>query len=124
MFDINEIMRQALEAGERAAQQRSEPMEQSREGAEKGAAGEEARKQAVENWQRQVELLGQMSGPDAMTQAGDAQALLQKTMDQAVAAKTPLDMGGMMNQLFGENMSLVSAAMETLAMKKEEDEER
>lgn len=30
----------------------------------------------------------------------------------------------MMDQLFGENMSLVSAAMETLAMKKEEGEER
>lgn len=69
-------------------------MEQSRESAEKGAAGEEARKQAVENWQRQVELLGQVSGPDAMTQMGDAQALLQKTMNQKAAAKTPLDMGG------------------------------
>lgn len=96
MFDIDEIVRRAQEATDRASRQLEESMEKSREIAEKTAAEAAARQQEAEdraaaqtaaNQQRQVEILGELFRPEAM-----------------------------MDRLFGEDMGVLAAALETLAM--------
>lgn len=72
---------------------------------------------------RQVEILGQVFDADAMAQMADAQALLEKAVDEKVAAATALGVEGMMDQLFGEDMGILSAALETLALEEEDDED-
>ena len=141
MFDIDELMKRAQAASDAASQQLQESMEKSRkiaEQAQKDAekAAEDAAKrqndegQAAEldaaNQQRQVEILGQMFSPEAMAQMAVNQELIQQAVDEKVAAAAALGAEGMMGQLFGEDMGVIAAALETLAMEEEdgEDEER
>ena len=141
MFDIDELMKRAQAASDAASQQLQESMEKSRkiaEQAQKDAekAAEDAAKrqndegQAAEldaaNQQRQVEILGQMYSPEAMAQMAVNQELIQQAVDEKVAAAAALGAEGMMGQLFGEDMGVIAAALETLAMEEEdgEDEER
>lgn len=139
MFDIDEIMKQAQEAGDRASQQLNESMEKSRKIAEQSraaaekakaekaareqAAAERAAEQIAASQQRQVEILGQVFSPDAMAQMASNEALLQQMVDEKVAGAAALGVEGMMGQLFGEDMGVISAALETLAMEEDGDEE-
>lgn len=136
MFDIDEIMRQAQAASEAASQQLRESMEKSRklteqtqadtDKTEAERASHEAEERAAEldaaNRQRQVEILGQIFSPDAMAQMAAAQELLQKAVDEKVAAATALGMEEMMDQLLGEDMGMISAALETLAMEEADED--
>lgn len=137
MFDIDELMKRAQAASDAASQQLQESMEKSRkiaEQAQKDAekAAEDAAKrqndegQAAEldaaNQQRQVEILGQMFSPDVMAQMTVNQELIQQAVDEKVAAAGALGAEGMMGQLFGEDMGVIAAALETLAMEEEDGE--
>ena len=137
MFDIDEIMRRAEAARDAASQQLSESMDKSRKlaeqmqadaeraqaerEAEQRKAADPAAGQEEANRQRQVEILGQVFDADAMAQMADAQALLEKAVDEKVAAATALGVEGMMDQLFGEDMGILSAALETLALEEEDE---
>lgn len=145
MVDIEEMMRRAQEASEAASRQLNESIEKSKKIAEKMQADaekakaetaarqreEEARSagQEAANQQRQVEILGQMFSPEAMAQMADTEALIRKTVDEKVAETAALGVEGMMGQLFGEDMGVIAAALETLAMEdgdgdeEEEDQE-
>lgn len=139
MFDIDEIMKRAQEASDSASKQLNESIEKSRKiaeqaqaEAEKAEAEEAAKRQEAEaraaeqsaaNQQRQVEILGQMFSPEAMAQLAANEELLQKKVDERVAEAAALGVEGMMNQLFGEDMGIISAALETLAMEEENEEE-
>ncbi|WP_195985576.1 DUF1266 domain-containing protein [Clostridium sp. D33t1_170424_F3] len=135
MFDIEEIMKRAQEASEAASRQLNESIEKSqkiaeqmREDAEKAKAEKAARQQETEaqaaaNQQRQVEILGQMFSPEAMAQMADNEALIQQLVDEKVSETAALGVEGMMDQLFGEDMGVIAAALETLAMEDGEDAE-
>ena len=149
MFDIDEIMRRAEAARDAASQQLNESMEKSRKiaeqtmadtekadaeraAAEKTAMEEVAEKQKAEeqsagqeatNQQRQVEILGQMFSQEAMEQIAANQEQIQAEIARQVADCAAMGVEDMMNQLFGEKMGIISAAMETLAMEEDEDDE-
>ncbi len=139
MIDMEEMMRRAQEASEAASRQLNESIEKSKKiaeqmqaDAEKAAAERVARQREAEaqtaeqvaaNQQRQVEILGQMFSPEAMAQMGDTQALIQKTVDDKVAEATALGVEGMMGQLFGEDMGVIAAALETLAMEEDDGDD-
>lgn len=143
MFDIDELLKQAQAASEAASQRLRDSMEKSRKiaeqakaDAEKTAAEAEEKRQKAEepaagqdaaNQRRQVEILGQRFDPDAMAQMAANEALIQQAVDEKAAAAAALGVEGMMSQLFGEDMGIVSAALETLAMEEgdeDEDDER
>lgn len=139
MVDIEEMMRRAQEASEAASRQLNESIEKSKKIAEKMQADaekakaekaarqreEEARSagQEAANQQRQVEILGQMFSPEAMAQMADTEALIRKTVDEKVAETAALGVEGMMGQLFGEDMGVIAAALETLAMEDDDGDE-
>ena len=149
MFDIDEIMRRAEAARDAASQQLNDSMEKSRkiaeqtmadtekedaeraaakkaamEGvAEKQKAEEQSAGQEAANQQRQVEILGQMFSQEAMEQMAANQEQIQAEIARQVADCAAMGVEDMMNQLFGEDMGIISAAMETLAMEEDEDDE-
>ena len=149
MFDIDEIMRRAEAARDAASQQLNESMEKSRkiaeqtmadtekadaertaakkaameEVAEKQKAEEQSAGQEAANQQRQVEILGQMFSQEAMEQIAANQEQIQAEIARQVADCATMGVEDMMNQLFGEKMGIISAAMETLAMEEDEDDE-
>ena len=137
MFDMDELMKRAQAASDEASQQLQESMEKSRKIAEQAqkdaekAAEDAAKRQSDEgqaaqqdaaNQQRQVEILGQMFSPEAMAQMAVNQELIQQAVDEKVAAAAALGAEGMMDQLFGEDMGVIAAALETLAMEEEEED--
>lgn len=135
MVNIEEMMKRAQQASENASKQLNESMEKSRKiaeqnkaDAEKAEAEKQLRKQEAEaqnaaNQQRQVEILGQMFSPEFMAQMTDMEAMIQQKVNEKVEEVTALGLEGMMNQLLGEDMGVIAAALETLAMENEEDEE-
>lgn len=72
-----------------------------------------------------MEILGQIFSEDVMAQMAANQQHIQEMVDQRVAeaSSAALDSVGMLNQLFGEDLGVLSAAMETLAMEEEDGEE-
>lgn len=138
MFDIDEIMKRAREASENASKQLNESMEKSKKIAEqnekavneakekeqcrKQEAENQAKEQMAANEKRQVEILGQMFNADEMAQMASAEALMQQSIKAQVTKATAQNMEDMMEQLFGEDMAMVTAALETLAMEEDNDE--
>lgn len=125
MFDINEIMKRAQQAKEQALDSVKETMEKNEErtneiqvpGAEKSASisAAEVEEGIDVNMQRQVEILGQMFEKDSMAQMTVNEELLQKMVHDTA--------GDLMEHLFGEDMGVLAAALETLEMEDAEDEE-
>ena len=133
MFDINEIMKRAQQASEQAADSIKETFEKSEEIVSKievpnseespsisAAGGEE---QIATNTKRQVEILGQMFGPDSMTQMAANEELLQKMVNDKVTEAAASTAENLIGQLFGEDMGVIAAALETLEMEDGGDEE-
>ena len=133
MFDINEIRKRAQQAGERASDSVKKTIEKSEErineleiqSAEKRASisADEVEEQLAANTGRQVEILGRMFGPDSMAQMTVNEELLQKMVNDKVAEAASSTAGDLMEQLFGEDMGVLAAALETLEMEDADDEE-
>ena len=110
-----------------------ETMERTRNGSgkiqvsssEKETAGicDEVEEQIAANTQRQVEILGQIFGPDSMAQMAANEELLQKMVNDKAAEAASAAAGGLMEQLFGEDMGILAAASGTLEMEDADDEE-
>lgn len=140
MVDINEIMRRAEAARDAASKQLSESLEKSRkivEGARidtpketaeeynQQSSEDHATEQSAANQQRQVEILGQIFDSDAMAQIAANQEQIQAEVARQVSDCAALGAEELMGQLFGEDMGIIAAALETLAMDEDdEDEER
>lgn len=144
MFDMDELMKRAQEASDAASRQLQESMEKSRKIVEQQEAAvtkkaakepeerkngeEEDARQDAANQQRQVEILGQMFSPEIMEQMAATQEQIQAEVARQVGDCASLGVEGMMNQLFGEDIGAIAAAMETLAMEEEgednDEEER
>ncbi len=123
MFDINKIMKQAQQAKEQALDSVKETMEKNEErineievhGSEQSASisAAEVEEQISANTQRQVEILGQMFGPDSTAQMAVNEEVLQKMVHDTA--------GDLMEHLFGEDMGVLAAALETLEMEDADD---
>ena len=64
--------------------------------------------------ERQVEILGQIFSADAMAQMAASEELLKKMVEEKVAEATASAEGNIMEQLFGEDMGVLAAALEML----------
>ena len=116
MFDINEIMKRAQQASEQAADSIKETFEKSEEIVSKieapnpeespSISAAEAEEQIAANTKRQVEILGQMFGPDSMAQMAANEELLQKMINDKVTEATASATEDFMEQLLGEDMGL------------------
>ena len=134
MLDINEIRKRAQQASERAASNMKKTFEKSEELIEKleisptpespSPSAEEVEAQLAANTQRQVEILGQIFDSDTMAQMAANEEMLQKMVQDKVAEATA-STDSIMETLFGEDMGVLAAALETLAMEDEDadDEE-
>ncbi len=132
MFDINKIMKQAQQAKEQALNSVRETMEKNEERineievpiSEQDASisAAEVEKQIALNTQRQVEILGQIFGPDSMAQMALNEELLQRMVNDKVAEAASSTAGDLMEHLFGEDMGVLAAALETLEMEDADDE--
>lgn len=133
MLDLDEILKQARQAKEQALASVKETMEKNEErisriqvsSSEKdtAASADEVEEQIAANTQRQVEILGQIFGPDSMAQMAANEELLQKMVNDKAAEAASAAAGGLMEQLFGEDMGILAAALETLEMEDADDEE-
>ena len=91
MLDIDEIRKKAQQTKEQALASMKETMEKNEEriskieapGADKAASisAAEMEEQITANTERQVEILGQMFGPDSMAQMAVNEELLQKMVN-------------------------------------------
>lgn len=126
MFDLNEIMKRAQQATEQASASVKKTTEKNEErineikvpSSEKSASmtAAEVEEQIAANTGRQVEILGQMFGPDSMAQMAVNEEMLQKMVEDKVAQATTSATENFMGQLFGEDMGILAAALETLEM--------
>ena len=129
MFDINEIRKRAQQASEHATDSMKKAVEKSEEliskievpSSEKSASipAAEVEEQINANTQRQVEILGQIFERSDMAQMAVSQEQLQKAADEKAAAAAE----SLMEQLFGEDMGVLAAALEMLEMEDAGEEE-
>ena len=126
MLDINEIRKRAQQASERAADSMKKTFEKSEEliqkieisstEKEESVSAAEAEAQIRAGTERQVELLGQILGADGVAQMTANEERLQKMVDEKVARATASASENLMEQLFGEDMGILAAALEMLEM--------
>ena len=132
MFDINEIMKQAQQAKAQALDSVKETIEKTEErinesevpssGKNTSISATEVEEQSSINTQRQVEILGQIFGLDSMDQMAVNEELLQEMVNNKVAEATSSAVGDLMEHLFGEDMGVLAAALETMEMEDMDDE--
>lgn len=64
-----------------------------------------------------------MFRPAAMARMAANEALIQQMADEKVAETAVLGVEGMMGRLFGEDMGVIAAALETLAIEEDDGED-
>ena len=126
MLDLNEIRKRAQQASERAADSMKKTFEKSEElvqkiqvpGAEKedSVSAAEAEAQLNANTERQVQILGQIFGADSMAQMAANEEQLQKMVQEQIDAAAAAATENIMEQMFGEDMGVLAAALEMLEM--------
>lgn len=124
MLDIDEIRKRAQQASERAANSMKKTFKKSEELVQKieisstekeaSISAAEAEEQINASTERQVEILGQIFGADSMAQMAVSEELLQKMVNEKVAEASASAAENWMEQLFGEDMGVLAAALETL----------
>ena len=133
MLDINEIRKRAQQASERAADSMKKTFEKSEEllqrievsssEKETSVSAVEAEEQINANTERQVEILGQIFGADGMAQMAVNEEQLQKMVDEKVAEASASTAENWMEQMLGEDMGVLAAALEMLEMEDADEEE-
>lgn len=132
MLDINEIRKRAQQASEKATDAMKKTFEKSEElidklevadlEQEESISAAKVEEQLNANTDRQVEILGQIFGTGDMAQMAVNEELLQKMVNDKVAQATASTAEEVMGQLFGEDMGVLSAALETLEMEDTDEE--
>lgn len=65
-----------------------------------------------------MEILGQMLGPDGLAQMAYSEEQMRQEVERQVSQYASMSVDGMMEKLFGEDMGVISAALETLARRR------
>ena len=117
---MQEMQKRAQEAAEKikmpAADEEKSKAEEA-ERARKAAEQEEA------NLQRQREVLAQMMGEEFARQSAAMQEQVSEEIRRQAAAAAAQAQQDVLGALYGDDLSMLSAALDTLAMDDEEDEE-
>lgn len=128
MIDMNEIQRRARAARETASANMREAVKKGealagrlREKPEEKPATEEA--QTATNARRQVEILGQTFSGEDTAQMKASQARMAQIIQEQTVQAASMGAEAVMSQLFGEDMGVIAAALETLAMEESDEEE-
>ncbi|BDF72583.1 hypothetical protein CE91St41_35650 [Oscillospiraceae bacterium] len=131
MVDLDEIRKRAQAATEKATEslqksieESNQHIEQMREKLKVSAEPDDATQDGTAQSaaaQQQVELLGQMFSPEMLQQLSVTEEMIRQTVDQKVAEAAALGVDGLMRQMFGENMGIISATLETLDIENEAD---
>ena len=122
MVDINEIRKRAQQAADsmkktfEKSEELIQKIEISSTEKEESVSAAEAEAQIRAGTERQVELLGQILGADGVAQMTANEERLQKMVDEKVARATASASENLMEQLFGEDMGILAAALEMLEM--------
>ena len=124
MFDINEIMKRTQQAKEQELDAVKETMEKNEErineievpSSEKSASisAAEVEEQISVNTQHQVEILGQIFGPNSMAQTAVNEERLQEMVNDKVAEATSTAAGDLMEHLFVDEMGVLAAELDML----------
>ena len=133
MFNIEEITKRAQAAQKKALESMAQLVEKTDELTEKlsqeepepdtGEREAQIAQQLADNAQRQVEILGQVFSPETMAQMAVNEDMLRQMMEAKVAEAASMGVGDLMEQMYGEEMGVLAAALETLSMEDEEDQE-
>lgn len=133
MLDLNEIRKRAQQASERAADSMKKTFEKSEElvqkiqvpGAEKedSVSAAEAEAQINANTERQVQILGQIFGADSMAQMAVNEEQLKKMVQEQIDAAAAAATENIVEQMFGEDVGVLAAALEMLEMEDAGEEE-
>ena len=133
MFNIEEITKRAQAAQKKALESMAQSVEKTDELTEKlsqeepepdtGEREAQIAQQLADNAQRQVEILGQVFSPETMAQMAVNEDMLRQMMEAKVAEAASMGVGDLMEQMYGEEMGVLAAALETLSMEDEEDQE-
>lgn len=132
MVDPDKIRKRAQAATEKAAESLQKSLEESNQqierireklnvSAEPDGAAQAGTAQSAADAQLQVEILGKMFSPEMIQQISLSEEMIQQTVDQKVTEAAAIGVDGLMRQMFGEDMGIITAALETLAMEDEED---
>ena len=133
MIDFEEIQRRAKAAAAQASQNLNDMQKRSAELQSRMApASQEPPKepdtraetaQAEANQVRQVEILGQVFGADDLARMAANQDQLQQMMQAQMAQAAAFGAESALQELLGEDMGVIAAALETLSMEVDDDEE-
>lgn len=124
-MDINEIMNRAKAAQARASaglhemEEKAEALAASSSPASPAPPSDAAAREAEQlaaNARRQAEILGQVFDAQTMARMAADQQQLQQMMEQRMAEAAAAGAEAAMSQLLGEDMGVLAAALETLAM--------
>lgn len=101
MFDINEIRKRAQQASEKAS---------------------DSLKKTIEKSEKLIDEI-EISSSDSMTQMAVDEEMLQRMANEKAAEAASSAAEDLLGQLFGEDMGVLAAALETLEMEDVDDEE-
>ena len=121
MIDFDEINRRARAAKENASASLKEMEKRLEEPAPKPEQPAEESAAREPEPPPRVEMFGQSFSPEDLAGLVANQAQLQQMVDQKVAEAAAGNLNFMMEQLLGEDMGVLMAAMETLSAGEEED---
>lgn len=121
MIDFDEINRRARAAKENASASLKEMEKRLEEPAPKPEQPAEESAAREPEPPPRVEMFGQSFSPEELAGLVANQAQLQQMVDQKVAEAAAGNLNFMMEQLLGEDMGMLMAAMETLSAGEEED---
>ena len=123
---MQEMQKRAQEAADRISAPDADALsaqEEEKKRAEEAERARRAAKQEEANLQRQREVLAQMMGEEFARQSAAMQEQVSEEIRRQAAAAAAQAQQDVLGALYGGDLSMLSAALDTLAMDDEEDEE-
>ena len=123
---MQEMQKRAQEAADRISAPDADALSAQEEEKKRAEEAERARKAAEQeeaNLQRQREVLAQMMGEEFARQSAAMQEQVSEEIRRQAAAAAAQAQQDVLGALYGDDLSMLSAALDTLAMDDEEDEE-
>lgn len=117
MIDIDEIRKRTEESMRKCFEKSKKLVDEidvSSQGREADSSDTDTAEDLNAGNERQVEILGQIFSAGDMAQMAASEELLKKMVEEKVAEATASAEGNIMEQLFGEDMGVLAAALEML----------